>query len=81
MMFGMLVDFLQEWEQAQVEKAQNSSWLGPLGVSNSRCSKPEPGWVQINVDASVDYSQQRTSLGWVMRDHKGNFLDQMDVGH
>nr|GMC47434.1 uncharacterized protein LOC109164833 [Ipomoea batatas] len=42
-------------------------------VVSSKWTKPEPGWLKINVDAALDVRKGGMGLGWVIRDANGIF--------
>jgi ribonuclease HI len=39
-----------------------------------RWQKPSDGWLKCNVDAAFHSEQNRTSVGWCLRDHQGMFV-------
>lgn len=39
-----------------------------------RWEKLQTGWLKINIDATVDVSENKTGFGWVVRDNKGMFV-------
>jgi hypothetical protein len=38
------------------------------------------GWQKCNVDAGFHQSLNKTSVGWCLRDHLGNFMVQVQLG-
>ena len=77
---------VQAYRRIQMPHMQESSRYGDAA---QKCWKPPPaGWFKANVDAAVKIDQQRTGLGIVIRNSKGNvvaaamkttkFLDKVD---
>ncbi|XP_045800209.1 uncharacterized protein LOC123894295 [Trifolium pratense] len=63
------------WEEwSSVNQHQRNNQPAELLQQTQFWHKPSSGWYKCNVDAGFHRDLNKTSLGWCLRDHLGNFV-------
>jgi ribonuclease HI len=63
------------WEEWYSVQQVQSGQHAPVQQQHPlRWQKPPYGWYKCNIDAAFHSEQQRTSTGWILRDHHGTFI-------
>lgn len=73
-MFGvrsMALNMLQEWKRSQ---DMGGGGHKQIAGGNHRWSKPQEGWVKINIDAACCNQLEFIGLGCIVRNDQGQFL-------
>lgn len=67
---------ISDWRKVMEDKAKRCNKAGPsIQEEEHKWRPPEEGYVKVNVDAAVQQASQTCSLGMVIRDHQGNFVE------
>lgn len=68
--------FLNEWKEITKE---NLSTNEGSSSQRARWSRPEVGWLKLNVDAAMDNQTRTMGFGWVLRNDVGTFIAAANV--
>ncbi|CAJ2644603.1 unnamed protein product [Trifolium pratense] len=64
-----------EWQEVQLIRSSNNNANQPQQIDSSlQWQKPPFGWHKCNVDAAFHKKEMKTSAGWCVRDHTGQFV-------
>lgn len=67
---------VSEWRQVAKEKRGRNKMENPNSIMQmAKWSPPAEGYLKINVDAAVQREIEVASIGMVIRDHKGTFVE------
>ena len=73
---------VEDWQSAMHRKELYSAGFSRTEEQDcSRWSRPQEGWVKLNVDASVFNGVDSFAVGMVLRDDKGEFIRGKNLRH
>ncbi|CAJ2678023.1 unnamed protein product [Trifolium pratense] len=61
-----------EWQAVQAVGSRNS--VHEQQQYTLQWQKPSQGWYKCNIDAGFHHEARKTTVGWCVRDHRGQFV-------